>query len=252
MLIGLSCVSRAQVAVQHKEGLVHGFLVLRTLEGESLADGELVQNARGDRVTSRLTFHFKDGSLNDEVVIFSQRGTFRLISDHLVQKGPAFAHPIDMILNGSSGEVTVLYTEDGKDKTAKDRLNLSGNAANGILLTLLKNVRPDGPETKLSFVVPTPKPKLVTLLVDKQGEDRFLTGNASHTATRFSGKFEIGGITGVLASLLGKTPPDLKVWILEGEAPALVRLEGPLAPGGPVWRIEQVSPTWPGASKEQK
>ena len=54
-----------QVAVRQTEGLVHGFLVLRDTAGTSLADGELLQVAKGDLVTSRLVFHFKDGSLLD-------------------------------------------------------------------------------------------------------------------------------------------------------------------------------------------
>jgi len=32
----------APVAVRHTEGLVHGFLVLRTLAGDTLADGDLI------------------------------------------------------------------------------------------------------------------------------------------------------------------------------------------------------------------
>ena len=32
-----------QVAVHYSEGLVHGFLVLRSLEGETLAHGDLIQ-----------------------------------------------------------------------------------------------------------------------------------------------------------------------------------------------------------------
>jgi len=57
------------VAVRYTEGLVHGFLVLRTLEGKALADGDLLQAARGDRVTTRLVFRFKDGSTHDETAI---------------------------------------------------------------------------------------------------------------------------------------------------------------------------------------
>src|SRR5437868_2888385 len=104
--------SAAEVPVRFKEGLVHGFLVLRTLEGKTLADGDLIQVAHGNRVTSRLTFHFKDGSLHDETAVFSQRGSFRLLSDHMVQSGPAFEHPIEVAMNSSSGQVTVRYTED--------------------------------------------------------------------------------------------------------------------------------------------
>jgi hypothetical protein len=48
-----------QVPVRHMEGLMHGFLALRTLDGKRLADGEMTQIAEGDRVTSRLIFRLQ-------------------------------------------------------------------------------------------------------------------------------------------------------------------------------------------------
>ena len=54
LLLPAAVLSQSPVAVLHTEGLVHGFLVLRTLEGNALADGEVTQVARGDRVTSHL------------------------------------------------------------------------------------------------------------------------------------------------------------------------------------------------------
>jgi hypothetical protein len=83
------------VPVRHSEGLMHGFLVLRTLDGKALADGQLTQEAQGDRVTAHLVFRFKDGSLYEDTTIFSQRGTFRLLTDHQIQKGPSFKQPVD-------------------------------------------------------------------------------------------------------------------------------------------------------------
>src|SRR5437773_7460367 len=35
------------IPVRHTEGLIHGFLVVRTLEGKALADGQMTQDARG-------------------------------------------------------------------------------------------------------------------------------------------------------------------------------------------------------------
>ena len=240
-----------QVPVQHPEGLVHGFLVLRTLDGAIVADGDLIQNVRGDRVTSRLIFHFKDGSTYDDTAIFSQRGSFRLVSDHLIEKGPAFPHPLDMLVNGSTGDVTVTYTEDGKEKTETERLRLPSDLANGIVPVLLKNTRSDTPEIKFSMVVATPKPKLVRLGITPQGEETFSAGNATHKAMHYVVKPEIGGLTGAFASLVGKEPPDTHVWILQGEAPAFVKMEGALALGGPVWRMELVSPVWRGESAKE-
>jgi hypothetical protein len=232
------------VAVRQTEGTVHGFLALRTLEGATIADGDLIQRAVGDRVTTRLVFHFKDGSLNDETAVYSQRGQFRLLSDHLVQKGPSFPQPLDMTIDGG-GDVTVRYTNGrGQQKVEAEHLDLPPDLANGVILTLLKNVRPDAAPRTLSFVATTPKPRLVKLAVTAVGQERFSTGGAGRTATHYLLKVEIGGVAGLLAPLFGKQPPDSHVWILGGEAPAFVKSEQPLYSGGPVWRIELVAPSW--------
>jgi hypothetical protein len=234
------------VAVRYTEGLVHGFLVLRTLEGATLAEGDLSQVARGDRVTSHLAFHFKDGSLHDETVVFSQRRTFRLISDHLVQKGPSFPHPMDVSIDASTRQFTVHYTDDdGKEKVLTDRLELPLNLANGMVPTLLKNTPPDVPQTTVSMVAATPKPRLINLVLTPQGEEPFSIGGSSRKATHYVVKVDLGGLAGVLAPLIGKQPLDTHVWILRGEAPVFVKSEGPLYLGGPIWRIELTSPTWP-------
>ena len=47
------------VAVRHTEGSLRGFLVLRSLDDKILADGELTQTVKGDRVTARDIQHFQ-------------------------------------------------------------------------------------------------------------------------------------------------------------------------------------------------
>src|SRR5713101_1110155 len=139
-LVLLTCVallpiglSAEQIPVRHTEGLVHGFLALRSLEGETLASGELIQGAHGNRVTVRLVFHFKDGSVHDETAVYSQSRAFRLLSDHLVQKGPSFPHPLDVTIDAISGQVKVVYSDDGKEKVATERLSLPPDLANGMV-----------------------------------------------------------------------------------------------------------------------
>ena len=118
------------MVVRHAEGLVHGFLSLRALEGTLLADGELIQSSRGDRVTSRLVFHFKDGSLHDETVVFSQRGHLRMLHDHLVQKGPAFQRPMEVEIDGRKQEISVRYADDdGKARLVAEHLELPSTFA---------------------------------------------------------------------------------------------------------------------------
>ena len=237
-------VSAERVPVRHVEGLVHGFLTLRSLEGETLAAGDMIQVVHGDTVTNHLIFRFKDGSVNDETAVFSQHGSFRLISDHLIQKGPTFPHPMDVSTDASAGQVTVRYTDKGNEKITTDHLKLPPDLANGLVITLLKNIQPDAPEMKVSMVAATPKPELVELAISSQGEEPFSIAGSGRKATHYVVKVEIGGITGILAELLGKKPPDTHIWILGGEAPAFVRSEGPLYLGGPIWRIELTSPVW--------
>ena len=123
-LVASSVASAEPVAVRHAEGLVHGFLALHSLEGKLLASGDLIQEVHGDRVTSRLVFRFRDGSVHDETAVFSQRGHFRLITDHLVQKGPTFERPLDMSIDVPSGQVTVRYQNEHREEDETEHLEL--------------------------------------------------------------------------------------------------------------------------------
>jgi hypothetical protein len=233
------------VVVRHIEGTVHGFLVLRNIEGKTLAAGDLTQIVQGDRLVSNLIFHFKDGSVDDETTVFSQRRSFRLLSDRHVQKGPSFPHPIDVSIDAVKGQVTVRSADGDKAKVETDQLDLPPDLANGLLLNLLKNIGTDATETKVSYVAATPKPRLVKLAIKPEGEETFWAAGARHRAMRWDVKVELGGVTGVVAPLIGKQPEDIHVWVLGGKAPAFVRMEGQFYQGGPVWTIELTNPVWP-------
>ena len=238
-------VTAEPVTVRHTEGVVHGFLVLRTLEGQTLAAGETIQFSQRGRVTNRLVFHFKDGSTHDETAVYSQRGGFRLLKYHLVQKGPSFPRKLDVSIGAPAGQVTVRYSEDGTEKVATERMDLPLDLANGLVLTLLKNIGPDTLPAKFSMIAATPKPRLVKLEVTSAGKQSFSLGGLTREATHYVVKVQIGGVTGLIAPLLGKQPPDHHVWVVGGEAPGFVKSEGTLYLGGPSWRIELASLVWP-------
>lgn len=236
--------AQQQVPARHLQGTVHGFLILRSATGKALANGELTQVIRGGQVVSHVVFHFHDGSIDDETTIFSQRDKFLLLSDRHLQKGPVFSNPMDVSINAITGQVTVHSLGGGKDKVETYHLHLPPDLANGLLLTILTNIRPNAPETRLSYLAVTPKPRMVTLVISPEGGDTFSVGGAHHKATRYVVKTELGGVAGVVAPLIGKQPKDERVWVVGGIAPAFVKMEGPLAYGGPVWQIELTSPVW--------
>lgn len=230
------------VPVRHVQGSAHGFVVLKTLEGARIAIGDMTQVVHGDQVTSRLIFRFRDGSVDDDITVFSQRGVFRLISDHHIQHGPSFPKPIDILIDALTGQITSC-TRDGK--VTRDHLDLPADISNGLPPNLLMNILPSAPETKLSFVAPGTKPRLIHVLIKPAGGVPFSVGGTPRKAVDYVLHVELGGVTGIIAPIIGKQPADHHIWILGGTSPAFIREEGQLYEGGPVWRIEQISPAFP-------
>jgi hypothetical protein len=240
------------VSVHHPEGTLHGFLALTTEQGQVLANGDLIQVVRGDRVTAHLTFHFKDGSIDDETTVFTHRGVFRLISDHHIQRGPYFPHPVDTMIDVAKGVVVTRSPgKNGKDEVSTDRVKMPADLSNGLVIPVVKNVSPDAGETKVSMIVSTPKPRLVTLDIMPQAPQTFYLAGFPRKSSVYEIKIELGGIAGVIAPVIGKKPPDISIEILGGEMPAFLREKGPLFEGGAILTITQIGPTWSAASHDQ-
>jgi len=235
-----------QSAVRYVRGAFHGFLEMRSEDGKVVASGDAEQVIHGDRVTSETVFHFKDGSTDVETAVFSQRRNFQLISDHHVQKGPSFPHPMDVMIDAGSGQVTVHSTgKDGKDEVKSEHLDLPADLANGMVPVVIENMRTNEPQKTVSMVVMAPKPRVVKLVISKGGEDSYTVGGSARKANHYGIKIELGGIAGVVAPLIGKAPPDIELWTIGGLAPTFAREKGPLYAEGPIMTIQLASPVWP-------
>jgi len=254
-LLLLTCVSMpvAQadtVPIRYVQGAFHGFLELRSEDGHVAAVGDSTSVVHGDRVTVETLFRFKDGSVDDETAVFTQRRVFQLISDRHVQKGPSFPHPMDVLIDVRSGTVTVHSPgKDGKEQVETDHMKLPADLANGIVPQMIENERSGGPATTVSMVVMTPKPRVVKLVISKMGEDNTTVGGVARKATHYEIKIDLGGLVGVIAPLIGKAPPNIQMWIIGGNAPTFAREIGPLYSEGPMMTIQLASPTWPEETK---
>jgi hypothetical protein len=232
--------------VRYVQGTFHGFLELRSEAGRLVASGDSIQVAHGDRVTAETIFRFKDGSLDDETTVFLQNRTFQLISDHHLQKGPSFPHPMDVVIDARSGQVTVRSTgKDGKEEVKTDHLDLPPDLANGMVPLVIENMRPDAQQTTVSMVVATPRPRVVKIIISSRGRESCSVAGARREAIHYDLKIDLGGIAGVVAPLIGKAPPDIQLWIIGGEAPTFAKELGPLYPEGPMMTIQLASPAWP-------
>ena len=236
------CATAEQIPVRHTEGVSLGFLVLRTEEGTPIAYGDLQQVAKKDHVMEDMKFYFKDGSFYEEITKFTQDGKFRLLSDQVIQRGPSFKQPMESWVDATAGTVTVRTSEEGKEKLTTKRLDLPPDLANGLLLTLAKNVDPSAPQTTVSMVAVSTSPRVVKVSFSPQPETTFHVGAVPYKAQQYLLKIEIGGVKGKIAPLVGKQPADIHLWLIKSEAPTFVRFQGQLYEGGPVWRMELTDP----------
>jgi len=245
-LLFAASVQAEPVAVRFTEGITHGFLALRTPDGALIAAGDLAQVARRGAVESRTVFRFKDGSLWDETVVFTQERVFTLQSYRLRQTGAVFPEDSEVTLEREAAKYRVKTTaRDGAKEAVLDgAFALPPDTYNGMVVTLLKNL-PRGGRALVHLLVFTPSARLIQLEIAPAGEHKVLVGHLAKSATRYVLTPKLGAWLKVLTKLSGRSPPDSYAWIFTDDAPSFVRFEGPLYSPGPVWHMELTSPRWP-------
>lgn len=236
----------APVAVRLSEGVTHGFLLVRSLTGETLGQGEMTQVAKeGELVESRLVLRFKDGSLHDERVAFSQQRMFTMIRYHLVQQGPSFPEQVNVSVDRSTEEYKVRSKarKDATEQVLNGKFSLPDDAYNGMFVTMLLNL-PKGASETVSLIAFTPGPEVIKLELRLMGERTVQVGDLSRTARHYVFMPDMGRIRVFLGKVLGKLPAHFHYdcWVLADEVPSFVQFEGPLQLMGPIMRIELVSP----------
>jgi hypothetical protein len=189
----------------------------------------------------RLTYRFVDGSIDDETTTCRQQGTFRLVRNHHIQKGPFFSKPFDFSVEAATGIATSRTADkNGKIRVESEHIDLPDDLANGFIGTLLLNLPQNTKPFRVGMLAPFGGGRLIRVLISPQGERPFQSTGQTLKAKVFRIHPELGGMLGMLAALIGLQPKDVMVWTLEGEEPAVVRVVGQLGGYGPVLSSELV------------
>ncbi len=234
-----------QLRATFQQGALHAFLVVRDEGGKIIGTGDVVNVRAGNVWKLRMTLKFNDGSVDDETAVYQQHTTLRLLTDHHIQKGPSYPKPMDMTIDVPKKTVTWHDYKDGKDDIKTDTMDLPPDLVNGLLALVIQDMPKGSDDLKMSYIAATPKPRIVKMAVHLDGQDHFRFGDTSREAAKFRLHIELGGIVGVIAPIVGKEPPDIYIWVAQGEVPTFLRTNGALFEGAPVWNIELSSPTWP-------
>jgi hypothetical protein len=249
-------VAAAPVSVQFSEGVTHGFLLVRSLAGDVVGHGELTQKVvEGELLESQLVFRFKDGSLHDEKVAFSQHRVFTLIRYHLIQRGPSFPEQLDVSIDRGTTQYTVRSRRgmQEKEEVQSGQFDLPKDVYNGMLIMVLQNL-PKGADETVSVLAFTPTPQVVPVQLHAVDEQSIQLGDRSSKATQYVFTPQLGVIREWLGKVTGKLPAEFHYdcWIMVDGIPSFVRYEGPLQLLGPILRIELVSPRLYGKPEENK
>ena len=238
--------SAAPVAVRFPEGVTHGFLLVRSLAGEVIGQGEVTQMTKeGGLVESQLMFKFNDGSLHDEKVAFSQKGVFTLITYQLIQRGPSFPEQVDVFIDRGTREYRVRSKvgKDGKEEVRAGTFDLPNDVYNGMVVTMMLNL-PKGASEAVHILVFRPEPEVIKLEILPREKRTVRIGGMSRKAVQYEFKPDIGIIEKWLGRIIGELPDQFHYhcWVLADEIPSFVHYEGPLQLMGPIVQIELVSP----------
>lgn len=235
--------------VRYNEGVTHGFLLLSTLQGKTVAHGELLQSSRDGEVKGHMVFRFEDGSLSDETTEFTQHGVTMLKSYHQIQRGPAFPKDVDYRIDRVSAtkgryKAVLKDRKSGDVKTYEDTFDMPADLYNGLIIVTAKNL-PEGGSRTVHMLALTPKPRVIRLDVRPQATPAIRHGAFDENVVRYALDPDLGFLLGTAAKLIGKDPPDQHLWLARKEAPGFVKFEGPMYNGGPVWRISLAAPCFP-------
>ena len=224
-----------QIPVKYAQLPMHSSMVARTETGKIIARVEFTQVVLGDEVTMHLTYHFLDGSIDDEATTYRQQGTFRLVRNHHMEQGPFFPRPVDFAVEATTGMATSRTADkNGEIHIESEHMDLPDDLANGFVGTVLLNVAHDTKPFRVGILAPVGSGRLIRILISPEGERPFHVNGQTLKATVFRIHPELGGILGVIAQLLGLLPKDVMVWVQEGEQPQVVRVVGQLGGFGPV------------------
>ena len=238
-ILTLPCLASAQsVAVRNPQKNIHRLFLLRSADGKLIGTGDEQAVTQGDLVHSRLTFHFRDGSIDDDDAVFTQDKVFHLLSDHHIQQGPSFPTLVDFALDVPAGTVTWHDWKNGRDQAHIAYISMPGNLANGIMPLMVENFASGSQPMQLSWIAVDWKPLLVTLSVSPSGTASFDPSGTTESATQYTIHPILHGVVSFLAPLVSKQPADLHVWISDQPPPSFLRLTGPFYQDGPVWSVE--------------
>lgn len=219
--LALVLAAPAAVTVREPPATLHGFPSLSDLAGNVIADGELAQTLRGRTLRVRLRWAFRDG----RTVV--EEGEFE-VGRQLVQRRFSWRESrggvelrrfeADLVAGKGSAARRRANGEVDRDEAELDLPEGGAFAGYGVALAVSQLGLAPGAEAELGFVAFAPKPRVVTLGVKREGEERIVAHGRTIPTDRYELRAKLPFPISVVVD-----PPDAHLWFTRAPPAALVR-----------------------------
>ena len=149
-----------------------------------------------------------------------------------------------MTIDARSQTVSMRALSKPGQDAKTEHMDIPPDTSNGLLFNLIKNLQSTAPEVEVSYVAARPSRAWSSWRSPLKSRGQFTAVYRRINAAVWCVKAELGGLTGIVAPMIGKQPPDTHVWVAENGVPTIVRVDTALYVGGPVWSIQLASPVW--------
>ena len=193
--------------------------------GKLIADGELTQQLKGDRLVVHAVWRFADGRVSEEddqlrMKPELQQESFRWVD----RQGKTELRRIEVDFR--TGRATVARLQDGKRETWDEKLDLpAGKSFTGYSTALAVSqlrdaLENEGSRSELTFVAFTPKPRTVSLEISRKQDARVRVAGRDLAADVFTLHPKIPFPLSLFAGA-----KDAHLWFTHAPPPALLRAE---------------------------
>ncbi|GAC1341567.1 MAG: hypothetical protein NVSMB23_13290 [Myxococcales bacterium] len=223
--LALTALPALAVEMCYPQADLHGFPSMSDEGGKVIADGELTQTRKGDRLMVHAVWRFKDGRIAEEDDVLRTRPELSQESFRWVERrGKQELRRAEV--DFQSGKATFSHREDGKPKSWEAKLDLpKGQAFTGYSTALAASQLRDAlgqqdARRSLTFVAFTPKPRTVELEIARAAGAHIRAAGRELPADLYTLHPKIPFPLSVVAHA-----PDSHLWFTHSSPPALLRAE---------------------------
>jgi hypothetical protein len=215
------------IRMVYAEGDVAGLTTIHAPDGAVLGYVDFTQTRRGDVIRAVRIARFRDGSSDEDQAEAQVGRTLRAIRGRTIIRDAKGRATVDITIDVRGGRITG-FSGLGKDReTYDEHVELpDGTYWGPLIFMVIKNFEQNAEDGKVVFrtVVPTPKPRVLSMEVERGDAERLDRPGGRIGVVRFTLRPTINPL---IDPIVQHFAPATDFFIVPEKPPALARFAGP-------------------------